>query len=65
MKTKFIAVLLTFLLVFISCGKDEKEKETDEKSDSKNFYHSQLRLDRISAIIRLNFLLLNSCLVHD
>ena len=36
MKTKFIPVLLTFLLVFISCGKDEKEKETDEKSDSKN-----------------------------
>ena len=32
-----IPVLLTFLLVFISCGKDEKEKETDEKSDSKNF----------------------------
>ncbi len=37
MKTKFIPVLLTFLLVFISCGKDEKEKETDDKSDSKNF----------------------------
>ncbi len=34
MKTKFIPVLLSFLLVFISCGKDEKNKENDKKSES-------------------------------
>ena len=34
MKTKFIPVLFSILLAFVSCGKDEKDKEENKKSDS-------------------------------
>ncbi len=34
MKTKFIPVLLTFLLVFISCGKEKETAKEEEKPES-------------------------------